>query len=449
MGGMLKLMKFVSSALLVCGLALLGPPARAADPTLEQVERMKVLERRLEDSMALIEKLTARVVELERAAKAPVAAVAAEPPPEFTRLQESVHQMSAGLSLHSLDRGLALHGFADVGAAWSTSADPARLHGFSVGTLDLYLTPEFTNRVKGLMEMVFEYDEGEGWVADMERLQLGYTVSDDLTLWLGRFHSPFGLWNTAFHHGAHLQTSIFRPRFVGFEDGGGILPAHAVGLWGSGKIRLGAGRLNFDAYLSNGPSIRNRRLEPNNLGDDTPGRQLGFNLAYLPNGPLEGVTLGVHGFGATVDTLAPSNARLGRTRLRAAGGYFGYDAADWEAIAEYYRFANVNADTGVRHGSNAWFIHLGRTFGALTPFLRIEQAVLNPEDDYFRGQRYGRSYRRQAMGARYMLDSRSSFKFEWSHTGENAMTQLDENGLPVPFAGGSYRRAAFQYSIAF
>jgi hypothetical protein len=29
------------------------------------------------------------------------------------------------------------------------------------------------------------------------------------------------------------------------------------------------------------------------------------------------------------------------------------------------------------------------------------------------------------------------------------MTQLDENGLAVPFAGGSYRRAAFQYSIAF
>jgi hypothetical protein len=432
---------------------VLSAPVRADD----QADRVKALEKRLELSVQLIEKLSARVAELERIAKAPAprvetesVAVRAERASEIMRLQESVNQISSGLSRRELDAGLPMHGFADAGAGWSDAADPHRLRGFSIGTLDLYLTPQFGDRVRALAEIAFEFErDGKGSV-DLERLQLGYTVSDALTVWLGRFHTPFGLWNTSYHHGANLQTSIYRPRFVEFEDKGGIVPAHSVGVWGSGKTRVGGGKVTYDAYLSNGPSIHNRTLNPNNFTDDASGKMLGFNLGYQPSGALGGLTVGVHGFGSTVSAYTNSDSLLSKTRLRMGGAYFGYDADDWEAIGEYYRFSNSDAADSVGRSSRAWFVHVGRAFGwGLTPFVRYERTALDSQDNYFRSQSAGRSYKRSVVGARYALDSRSSFKLELSHTRESATALLDESGSFVPFAGGSYRRASVQYSIAF
>ena len=45
--------------------------------------------------------------------------------------------------------------------------------------------------VSGLVELLFEYDDRDNLAVDLERLQLGYTFSDEATVWLGRFHTPF------------------------------------------------------------------------------------------------------------------------------------------------------------------------------------------------------------------------------------------------------------------
>lgn len=438
-------------ALLGAGILWTGP-AWADEPG----DRIKALEKRLERSVRLIETLSARVAELERQARRPAhqaegerAAAHSEQAKDIVQLQESVSQISSGLSRREDDRGLPAHGFADVGAGWSGRADPHRLRGFSVGTLDLYLTPQFGDRVKALAEIAFEFDRGGHAEVEVERLQLGYTVSDAVTLWAGRFHTPFGLWNTSYHHGANLQTSIYRPRFVEFEDKGGIIPAHSVGLWASGKTRLGPGKLTYDAYLANGPSIQQSRLDPNTFTDDNSGKMLGFNLGYQPSGALGGLTAGVHGFGSTVNAYSSADTTLNQTRLRMAGAYFGYDANDWEAIGEFYSFRNADLAAGPSRSSRAWFVHAGRVFGSLTPFVRYEHTTLDPQDNYFRSQLAGRSYRRSVVGARYALDSRSSLKLELSHTNEVATTLLDDGGNPVAFPGAAYRRASVQYSIAF
>jgi hypothetical protein len=257
------------------------------------------------------------------------------------------------------------------------------------------------------------------------------------------------LWNTSFHHGANLQTSLSRPRFVEFEDKGGIIPAHSVGLWASGKARLGPGKITYDGYLSNGPRIRDRHLNFNAFTDDNSGKMLGGSLGYEPAGLFSGLTAGVHGFGSTVNAYSSSGLVLNQTKLRMTGGYFGYDADDWEAIGEYYRFANSDMVGGAKHGSNAWFIHVGRMFGALTPYVRYERTALAADDAYFSSQRVGRSYKRATAGARYALDAKSSLKLEVSETSEASVLQIDQTGALVPFPAASYRRAAFQYSIAF
>ena len=439
--------QLIARALAAAGLcAGLAAPACADTET----QRIQALERRLESSAQLIEKLSVRLAELERNARPQgSAAPAAETAQAIATLQQSVAQLAEGSGAKDRETGLPVHGFADVGAGWSSKGDPSRLRGFNAGTMDLYLTPQIGDRVKSLVELVFEYDSAGGLAVDLERLQLGYTVSDALTVWLGRFHSPFGVWNTWYHHGAQLQTSIFRPRMVDFEDRGGFLPAHAVGAWATGKTSLGPGKITYDAYLTNGPSVRERTLRFGGFTDNDSNKLLGFNLGYEPGGALSGLVVGVHGFGANAGVYDPNGAVLSKSRLRMFGGYFGFDTDHWDAIGEYYRFANADLGHGARHTSSAGFVQVGRHLGAWTPFVRYERAALDSNDPFFASQKAGRSYRRTSLGLRYDIDSRSALKIELSNTREPAVVQVDENGASAPLDGASYRRAAFQYSIAF
>jgi hypothetical protein len=436
------------------GLAV-GWPTQAQTSADPQAERLRILEQRLDASQKLIEKLSERIAELERAAAQarpkPDGATpsSAEQAKEIAALRESVDQISDGLSRNISHTGVPLHGFADAGAGWSSREDPTRLRGFNVGTFDVYLTPQFGDRVKSLVEVVFEYDADGQNKVEAERMQVGYTVNDAVTLWAGRFHTPIGLWNTLYHHGANLQTAISRPRFLQFEDFDGLVPTHTVGVWGSGKLPMGWGKLGYDVYLGNGPTIRQRELDFNAFTDDNSGKLLGANVGLQPNGVLRGLTVGAHAYGSTVDTRDAAGGLQARTRVRMAGAYLGYDADGWDVLGEYYRFANRDLASGAQHNSGIGYLQVGRSYGSLTPYLRYERAALAGADAYFASLRLGRSYTRASLGVRYDLDPKSALKVEFGDTTESAAMLFDENGAPLPLVRARYRRAAIQYSIAF
>lgn len=444
--------------LLVVALCAVGTTTAMADV---QDDRIKALEQSLARSTAVIETLAARVAELERAAARPAATAQAvqagasapagvrdDQASAIAALQHDVSQIVDTMGRGPSETGAVVHGFVDVGAGWSSAQDPRRERGFNAGSLDIYLTPQIGERVKSLIELVIESNR-EGTEMDLERIQLGYTLSDAVTLWAGRFHSPFGQWNTDFHHGANLQTSISRPDIIEFEDRGGLIPAHSVGLWITGKSRLDAGRLNYDAYLANGPTIRNRELDPGVFTDADADKMLGFRLGYEASQGFGGLTLGLHGFASDVGQYSLDNTLRNTTRLRVLGGYVVYDAQDWELRGEYYGFANRDVADGQTRRSNVGFVQLGRSVGAWTPYARYESAVLDPSDNYFRSLASGRPYRYVAAGVKYALDASSSFKLELRSARDAAYSQLDENGTPVNVEAASYRRAQFQYSIAF
>ncbi len=195
--------------------------------------------------------------------------------------------------------GLPLHGFADIGAGRSRESNTLRTgaKGFNVANFSLYLTPEFGERVKALVELLFEVERDGGLATDLERLQIGYTFSDAATLWGGRFHTPYGLWNTAFHHGAQIQTALSRPRFLEFEDRGGILPAHTVGAWLTGTFPGNSVRFNYDLYLGNSPTIQvdaarpapGGTLSPRTGGADQFSATMGLRAEIAPRGKLDGL----------------------------------------------------------------------------------------------------------------------------------------------------------------
>lgn len=360
----------------------------------------------------------------------------------IAELERQIAQLGSGLCARSsASSGLPLHGFVDVGYNRSGEANPLATgtKGFGVGSFDLYLTPQFTDRVKALVELIFEVESDGGLLTDLERAQIGYTFSDAATVWAGRFHTPFGYWNTGFHHGAQIQTSILRPRFLDFEDKVGIFPNHMTGIWATGNIRAGEGRLAYDAYGGNGPRIEGNALNPQMGGDDNHSAMMGGNLSYDFGGALEGLRLGVHWLRGNVrDDLATPNA----TRIPFFGPHLIYNANDWEVMGEYYGIRNRDLSGGTGdHSSKAGYLQVARMFGPWTPFARAERATLDQNDKYFAQQNSGRSYDRGAIGLRYDLNATAALKVEATRT---RLKQVQPGGSDDRFSG-----VHAQYSIRF
>jgi hypothetical protein len=405
-------------------------------------ERVRDLERKLEKSLQMIDELTRRVNDLERGGRAPASPLApaapnapAPAPAQEARieaLEKSLSQMSRG------DLGVPVHGFFDVGYEHSTQArEDNRKSGFVLGNLDFFLTPSF-GRIKTLAELVFEITDEGGLATDLERVQIGYTVSDSLTVWMGRFHTPYGYWNAAFHHGAQIQTAITRPRFVDFEDKGGILPAHAVGVWATGQARAGAGKIHYDAYLANGNRVVDSVLDFQAHRDDNSNKMFGFNVGYLFGGALDGLTLGIHGLQQDVNIYQEA-APIATTRLAFTGGYGYLEMGNWEGIGEYYRFRNKDLTGGTgTHSSWAGFLQLGYTFADFwTPYYRWEKTQLDQADLYFAAQDSGRSYQKHSAGVRFHINPNTVFKIEGNRTRE----YLGETQ--------SYSEARAQFAVRF
>jgi hypothetical protein len=426
-----------AASLAVMAIALGSGAAQAQ--SLEEGERIRELERKLEQSMKLIEQLAKRVNELERGAAPRPAPVPAVPPAQEARIEaieKSIAQMGTGQESRA-ERGVAIHGFTDAGYEHSTMprADTRRA-GFALGNLDFFITPNF-GRVKLLAELNFEVDEGGGLATDLERLQIGYTFSDAFTLWLGRYHTPYGYWNTAFHHGAQIQTAVTRPRFIDFEDKGGILPSHSVGLWANGHLKAGSGRWVYDAYMGNGSRVAGGVLDFNAHRDDNANKALGANLGYvLGAGPLEGLLVGTHALREEVATYDEAGSALARTRLAFTGAYYYFDNGAWESTAEYYRFRNKDLTGGSgTHASWAAFWQLGRAVSELwMPYYRWEKALLAPGDAYFVSQESGRSYLRHVLGVRYNFNPNTAVKLEANRTREVLGEQRWYSELRAQFA---------------
>jgi hypothetical protein len=354
------------------------------------------------------------------------------------------------MNVFAEDPGLPLHGFADAGGGFSGKNTPSnqKINGFKIGTVDFYLSPEFDDGVKSLIEIAFEPNHETGEIGvDVERLQVGYTFNDHLTLWAGRFHTPYGVWNTSYHHGSQLQTSIYRPKFLDFEDNGGIIPAHSVGLWGKGQFKLDKSKISYNVYVVNGSRIilntgsAPGTLDMNNYRNDKSHYMVGGSLSYdFLGGAVEGLGLGVHGFSTDIGSYTKNDYSVpatNATKVLMLGGFVHYEQHGIEFLTEYYGFSdkNANGSSATAIKSNAMFTQVGyNATESLTPFVRYEKTALNNHDSYFADQASGQTYNRYALGLRKDVNPKAAFKLEWMQT---------------PHDGTNKKYDIFQYNYAF
>jgi hypothetical protein len=124
---------------------------------------------------------------------------------------------------------LHIAGFGDVDFAAVNRNDGAR--GFTEGQFTLHMVSALSPRIAFFGEVTFtpRLDAGTGspaatgFNAEVERAIIRFDQSDALKVSFGRYHTPINWWNTAFHHGQWLQTSISRPEMVQF--GGRFIPS--------------------------------------------------------------------------------------------------------------------------------------------------------------------------------------------------------------------------------
>ena len=440
-----KLTRYPRAATLLLGCALVLLPAQSWSAT-TQSDALADMQKKLDQSLQAIQALTKRVSELEEKLAASNAGagtatpVAANPPaPDSERLgaaEQKIEELEReNASRSGDDTGVPLHGFADVGVGTRNPINPD-LKGFYVGNLDFYLTPHLGDRTRALFELNTEVGSDGSVSVDMERAQIGYQFSDQLTLWLGRFHTPYGYVNTSLHHGAWVNNTLRRPKFLQFEDNGGIMPAHTVGLWATGALRADTGRVVYDAYIGNSQHIVDGVLDMQNAGTSNGQLMGGGRLGYQFEGSYtEGLTLGLHALTARV---LDENPPYSTTRLLVYGGYAVYDTDRWENIAELYLFNNQDESLGTgTHHSTAGFVQFGYRTAWGTPYARYERAALSQSDPYFYEQTSGGSYWRGALGVRFDIDLKSAIKLELADT-----SFTDRNDY-------QYGEGLVQYAIRF
>src|SRR5467141_3110975 len=308
-----------------------SPPPDQAEQVRMLLERVQRLEKRLAEMET---KLAAASAPLELAANVPAApklelAVAA-PSPGPGHQHEGRDEQTAVRQMETHYPSLQIRGFGDVD--FSATDQQGATSGFNLGQLDLHLASALSPKVTYFGEVTFNA-QPTGYTVEVERSIIRYDYTDYFKLSFGRYHTPVGYWNTAFHHGAWLQTTISRPDFVRF--GGTFIPVHFVGFLAEGNIPSGGAGLSYNVGVGNGRgSIISR---PGDAGDNNNNRAWVANLYSRPT-KLYGLQMGVSVYRDKI-TLPNTLPNGNDFREWISGAHVVWTKETPELLAE---FANIN-----------------------------------------------------------------------------------------------------------
>jgi hypothetical protein len=280
------------------------------------------------------------------------------------------HEMQPPVGLGTLQ----IRGFTDLDFA--SFRDGEQPNTFKVGQLDLFLTSQLAPDFNMVGEVVFEAGEDNAIGVDVERLLLQYSPSDKLTIAAGRYHTAIGYYNAAYHHGNWFQTAIGRPFIFRFEDNGGILPVHGVGLTAQGKIPSGPAGLRWIAEVSNGRHSRSPDEEAVQNAEDENGHKA-VNLALIARpDQTPGLQMGVSVYR---DRLEPST--LPSVDQTIVAGHVVYQTPAFELLNEalFVRHASLAAVTTTK----SFYVQLSQQFRRYRPYVRYEYLNVPSDDPIF------------------------------------------------------------------
>jgi hypothetical protein len=291
---------------------------------------------------------------------------------------------------------LTLRGFSDVSFAAREEDGPAT---FALGQFDTFMTSALSDDVSVLAEIVFEFGEDNAAVLDVERAQIRWAPADVFTLTAGRMHTPLGYWNQTFHHGSWLQTTAERPLMYRFEDDGGILPVHMVGVQAAGAWNARRATLKYSAAVVNGRGHIPDEIA--NVRDASDAKAVSLWLGVAPAGT--GLEVGLSAY---LDTL-PAFADHGDVRERIFGAYVVFAHDGLELLGELSRVRHrADGDT-----FDAWggYAQAGLKRGRWTPYYRFDRVEVAAGDPFLEAGELSM----HTLGLRFELLSWAALKGEY------------------------------------
>jgi hypothetical protein len=265
-----------------------------------------------------------------------------------------------------------LNFFGDVSFAAFSPTGPERQPTFSLGAQNFLLRGELGGHLIATTEFAIEFGEEGVAGVDLERLHVRWQ-EEHFFVEAGRWHTDFGYWNDAYHHGRWLQPTIERPRWVRFEDDGGLLPVHWVGLGGGASADLGAGKLRTTLSVGNG---RGKIVDDvRNESDYLARKSLQATAEYIGLG-LPDLRAGVSGiYGRIPPQPVEVRPALPNRPIDEWIGsvHVAYPSVPVLFIAEGYLIEH-------RANGHAWrtyggFVLVGYSFGILTPYVELSRIL--------------------------------------------------------------------------
>jgi hypothetical protein len=389
-----------------------------------------------------IDQLESRVRQLE-AERQPAAVVSPAPGPtqksappvnEAEQQAESQAESAVPERMDLSKTLLRLRGFGDITLHGDTRK--GNTTAFTLGQLNLFVTSDISEKFKFLSEIVFEggpdniYGVTRGEIntfsVDVERYLVQYSYNDYLNVGAGRFHTAIGYYNTAYHHSTWFQTTTARPFLFQFEDRGGILPIHTVGVSAFGLIPSGRLGLHYVAEVGNGRASRSPLTqEPvQNVVDDQ--NHKAFNLAlFVRPEAIRGLQVG---FSVYRDLLAPINSpRIGETIL-AAHAVFVRPRFEWLNEALVVRHAIFG--TSQVFNTPGFYTQVSRQLGYYRPYFRYQYINASGTEPVFPDVRLRQG---PSVGLRYDASESVALKLQYDYTDSRARAAKNALALQVGF----------------
>jgi hypothetical protein len=276
--------------------------------------------------------------------------------------------------------------------------------GFVMGQAVGHLIASLTDRLAYFGEVTLS-SQPTGYTVELERSILRYDFTDAFKLSGGRYHTPIGYWNTAFHHGTWLQTTVSRPEMVKY--GSQFIPTHFVGAMAEGTVPVGELGLGYMVGVGNGRASTISRA--GDAGDPTSNRAVTAAISARP-AMLFGLQLGGSYYR---DRVTPATGVAGNENISAA--YLAWQHESPELIAEYVDVRHTPVLPGSTTDNHAFYVQaayrLPGAASAFKPYARTEQVVASPTDVIFAPLALG--YTGNLGGVRYDFAPFAALKAEF------------------------------------
>jgi hypothetical protein len=416
----------------------ISPAWAQSPPPPDQAEQIRILLERvqqLEKRVAELETKPAAASAVATAANVPAAAkpemAEAAPPPGQGHQHQTAERQAATEQLEVHYPSLQIRGFGDVD--FSATDQKGTNSGFNLGQLDLHLASALSQKISYFGEITFNAHPTD-YTVEVERSIIRYDYNDYFKLSFGRYHTPIGYWNTAFHHGAWLQTTIDRPLLIKF--GGTFTPNHFVGLLAEGSIPSGGLGLSYNIGVGNGRGEVISR--PGDAGAVNNNRAWVAKLYARPP-KLYGLELGGSFY---QDKIAFPSLTNQNFREWIASAYLVWTKGSPEFLSEFENVHHRNILTNQVANNDAFYVQFAYRLPwlerSLKPYYRFEYMHMPLSEQVFTHQDQVESI----LGLRYDISSYATFKSEYRYT----KSQPGVLGLLAePTVNGLFFQTAFTF----